>query len=145
MKLQIFVVVRRELWYKPEVYLYRDMLNCLGRNKRTAQARIVLDDAKREGINPSTSLCSELMVTYLKHRMPCEAVEIFEEVKSAGACDKLIYNILIKELHQLGKLDLWLKYKKEYRKTFWGEEYEAFNYHENNSSLDNMSKSQDSL
>ena len=66
-------------------------------------------------------------------------------MKSAGACDKLIYNILIKELHQLGKLDLWLKYKKEYRKTFWGEEYEGFNYHENNSSLDIMSKSQDSL
>ena len=129
------------------MYLYRDMLNCLGRNKRTAQARIVLDDAKREGINPSASLCSELMVTYLKQQMPCEAVEIFEEVKSAGACDKLIYNVLVKELHQLGKLDLWLKYKKEYRKTFWGEEYEGLDYHENNSSLplDNMSKSQDSL
>lgn len=128
--LMIFVVVRRELWYKPEVYLYRDMLNCLGRNKRAAQSRIVLNDSKREGIKPSASLCSELMVAFLKHGMVCEAIEVFEEVKAVGACDKLIYRILMKELHQLGRSDLWSKIRKEYKETFGEGEYDELCYYE---------------
>eukprot|EP00250_Pteridium_aquilinum_P000807 c10977_g1_i1 orf=20-817(-) len=129
--LMIFVVVRWELWYKPEVYLYRDMLNCLGRNKRAAQSRIVLDDSKRQGIKPSASLCSELMVAFLRHGMVCEATEVFEEVKAGDACDKLIFRILMKELHQLGRLDLWSKYRKEYIETFGEEEeHDELNYHE---------------
>lgn len=120
--LMIFVVVRQELWYKPEVYLFRGMLNCLGRNRRAAQARIVLHDSKREGIKPSASLCSELMVAFLKHGMVCEAIEVFEEVKAVDACDTLIFRILLKELHQLGRLDLWSKYKNEYIEIFGEEE-----------------------
>lgn len=124
------MVVRQELWYNPEVYLFRGMLNCLGTNRRAAQARIVLNDAKREGIKPSASLCSELMVAFLKHGMVCEAIEIFEEVKAVDACDKLIFRILMKELDQLGRLDLWSKYRKEYIEIFGEEEYDELSHHE---------------
>lgn len=121
--LMIFVVVRQEHWYKPEAYLFRDMLNCLARNKRAAQCRILLDDCKREGIKPSPSLCTELMIAFLKNEMICEAIEIFEEVKAVDACDKLIFRILMKELLGLERMELWSKYRKEYIEVY-GEEYD---------------------
>ncbi|KAH7447722.1 hypothetical protein KP509_01G118500 [Ceratopteris richardii] len=111
-----------ELWYKPEAYLFRDMLNCLGRNKRAAQCRIVLDDCKREGIKVTPSLCTEVMVAFLKNGMVCEAIEVFEEVKASGTHDKLIFRILMKHL-LLNRSDLWSKYRKEYVEIY-GEEYE---------------------
>ncbi|KAI5073357.1 hypothetical protein GOP47_0011370 [Adiantum capillus-veneris] len=125
--LMVFVVVRREPWYKPEAYLFRDMLNCLGRNKRAAQSRILLNDCKREGIKPSSSLCTELMVAFLKHGMVCEAIEVFEEVKAVDACDKLIFRILMRELLRLGRDDLWSKYRNEYEEAY-GAEYEEYQF-----------------
>lgn len=125
--IKIFCVVRQEFWYKPEVYLYRDMLNCLGRNKRAAQCRIVFSDLKKEGIKPNGSLCVELMAAFLQHGMFCEAIEVFDEVKEAGCCDRLVYRILLKGLHRLGLTDLWLKFKKEYVETFGEEQDGEFN------------------
>lgn len=31
--LQVFNMVRKEDWYKPDVYLYREMIDTLGKNK----------------------------------------------------------------------------------------------------------------
>lgn len=127
--LEIFCVVRQESWYKPEVYLYRDMLNCLGRNKRAAQCRIVLNDLKREGIKPTGSLCLELVSAYLQHGMVSEAIEVFDEVKGAGGCDKLMYRILMKGLDGLGLSDLRSNFKKEYIEKFGEEDHEGLRDH----------------
>ena len=47
---QLYEVVRREIWYRPDMFFYRDMLMMLARNRRVDETNKVWGDLKREGV-----------------------------------------------------------------------------------------------
>ncbi|GJN08142.1 hypothetical protein PR202_ga26034 [Eleusine coracana subsp. coracana] len=46
----IYGVVRKEIWYRPDMYFYRDMLYMLARNKKIDETRQVWADLKSEDV-----------------------------------------------------------------------------------------------
>ena len=41
---QLYDVVRKEIWYRPDMFFYRDMLMMLARNKKVDEAKRVWVD-----------------------------------------------------------------------------------------------------
>eukprot|EP00249_Psilotum_nudum_P017429 c26320_g2_i1 orf=597-1403(+) len=118
---KIFNAVRNEVWYKPDEYLYKDMLNILGRNKRVEECQVLFEDLKREGLKPNSLLCTELMSAYMEVGMVPEAMEVYQEIKQSGApLEVSTFRVLMRGLKKLGKKELRKKVQREYRDYFEG-------------------------
>ena len=48
--LQLYDVVRKEIWYRPDMFFFRDMLMMLARNKKVDEANRVWRDLRREEV-----------------------------------------------------------------------------------------------
>lgn len=112
--LKVFNMVRKEVWYKPDIYLYKDMLCCLAKNKRVAECETLLKDLKVEGLPSDGLLLTEVMTAYLECGMLPQAMETFEEMRQ-GSCppDRPAFVVLLKYLKKMGKKELRAKVKKE--------------------------------
>lgn len=128
--LRVFSMARKEVWYKPDVYLYKDMLSSLAYNQRVADCEALLKDLKNEGITPDDLLLTEIMTAYLECRMIPQAMEIFEQMRK-GSCppDRPAFKVLLRYLKKQGKRELRLKIRKEYLEFYegieeGGEEYD---------------------
>lgn len=119
--LRVFSLVRNEIWYKPDVYLYKDMLNCLAKNKRVTDCETLLKDLKKEGITPDSLLLTEIMTAYLECQMLPQAMEMFEEMRRGSVPpDRPAFKVLMKFLKKFGKKELRLKIRKEYLEFYEG-------------------------
>ncbi|KAL1221255.1 Pentatricopeptide repeat-containing protein [Cardamine amara subsp. amara] len=47
---KLYEVVRREIWYRPDMFFYRDMLMMLARNKKVDETKKVWEDLKKGGV-----------------------------------------------------------------------------------------------
>lgn len=112
--LKIFNMVRKEVWYKPDIYLYKDMLACLAKAKRVAECETILKDLKTEGLPPDGLLLTEVMTVYLECGMLPQAMETFEAMRQ-GSCppDLPAFKVLLKYLKRMGKKDLRAKIRRE--------------------------------
>ncbi|CAN1250432.1 Pentatricopeptide repeat-containing protein At1g62350 [Linum perenne] len=78
---QLYDVVRKEIWYKPDMFFYRDMLMMLARNKRVDEAEQVWRDLKGEQVLFDQHTFGDIMRAFLDNGLPSEAMRIYEEMR----------------------------------------------------------------
>lgn len=80
---QLYNVVRKEVWYRPDMFFYRDMLMMLAKNKRVEETKQVWQDLKREGVLFDQHTFGDIMRAYLDNAMPSEAMDIYREMRQS--------------------------------------------------------------
>lgn len=103
---QVFNMVRKEDWYKPDVYLYREMIDTLGKNKLIEDAEEVYQEMLQEGIAPTAMVLTELMGAYIRSDNIDRAYEVYEEIKDGEHQPEFImYEILCRGLKKAGDFE----------------------------------------
>uniref|UniRef100_A0A803KME3 Pentatricopeptide repeat-containing protein n=1 Tax=Chenopodium quinoa TaxID=63459 RepID=A0A803KME3_CHEQI len=80
---QLYDVVRKEIWYRPDMFFYRDMLMMLARNKKVDEAKRVWEDLKREEVLFDQHTFGDIMRAFLDNELPDEAIEIYAEMRQS--------------------------------------------------------------
>ncbi|OVA08803.1 Pentatricopeptide repeat [Macleaya cordata] len=112
--LKVFEFVRNELWYKPDLSLYSDMIYMFGKNKLIETAEDLFFKLKKEGLKPDTRTCTEMIGAFLQVGMVEKAMETYRSMKESGcAPDKLTLTILIRNLEKAGEEELASTVKKD--------------------------------
>ncbi|KAJ6385404.1 hypothetical protein OIU77_028561 [Salix suchowensis] len=81
--LQLYNVVRKEIWYRPDMFFFRDMLMMLARNKKVDEAKQVWQDLKREEVLFDQHTFGDIMRAFLDNGLPSEAMGIYEEMRQS--------------------------------------------------------------
>ncbi|KAM4096403.1 hypothetical protein ACJW30_08G102700 [Castanea mollissima] len=81
--MKLYDVVRKEIWYRPDMFFYRDMLMMLARNKNVDEAKRVWEDLKREEVLFDQHTFGDLIRAFSDSGLPSEAMEIYEEMRQS--------------------------------------------------------------
>ncbi|GMI78674.1 hypothetical protein like AT5G09315 [Hibiscus trionum] len=112
--LKVFEFARKEVWYKPDMSLYCDMIQLLGKNKMTEMAEQLFAEIEKDGLKPNTRAYTELIGAYLQVGLIEKAMETYDRLKASGCSpDKLTFTILIRNLENAGKEELAAVLKKD--------------------------------
>ncbi|XVF84336.1 hypothetical protein PTKIN_Ptkin17bG0028800 [Pterospermum kingtungense] len=112
--LKVFEFVRNEVWYKPDISLYCDMIQLLGKNRMIEMAQQLFTELENDGLKPNTRAFTEMIGAYLQVGMIEKAMETYERLKASGCSpDKLTFTILIRNLENAGKEELVAVLKKD--------------------------------
>lgn len=85
--LGVFDIVRKEIWYKPDQFLYREMMDALGRNRRIPEIDKKFQELQDEGIKPEVAIYRELVGAYVRSHMLPEALEVHAKMVESGCGD----------------------------------------------------------
>lgn len=97
--IKLYDVVRKEIWYRPDMFFYRDMLFMLARNKKVDEAKRVWQDLKREGVLFDQHTFGDIMRAFLDSGLPSEAMDIYDEMRqSPDPPLSLPYRVILKGL-----------------------------------------------
>lgn len=97
--LKIFDAVRKEIWYKPDMFLYKDMLITLARNKKGEEAMQVWKDMKAENIHVDQHTYADIIRVFLDHGSPLEAINLYEEMRQSPDLPLVLpYRVILKGL-----------------------------------------------
>ncbi|XP_027342439.1 protein THYLAKOID ASSEMBLY 8-like, chloroplastic [Abrus precatorius] len=114
LSLTVFNFIREELGYDSLLRVYADMIQLLGRNKKTEMAEELFSEAVAKGLKPDTRICSEVIGAYLQVGMADKAMNIYGSMKEWGCSpDELTFTILIRSLEKIGQQDLAESLKQE--------------------------------
>ncbi|XP_054795170.1 pentatricopeptide repeat-containing protein At1g62350-like isoform X1 [Prosopis cineraria] len=80
---QLYEIVRKEIWYRPDMFFYRDMLMMLARNKRVEEIKRVWEDLKREEVLFDQHTFGDIIRTCLDSGLPSEAMNVYEEMRQS--------------------------------------------------------------
>ncbi|KAJ1425410.1 Tetratricopeptide-like helical domain superfamily [Sesbania bispinosa] len=83
LSLKLYNIVRKEIWYRPDMFFYRDMLMMLARNRRVEEAKKVWDDLKGEGVLFDQHTFGDIIRAFLDSGLPSEAMDIYEEMRQS--------------------------------------------------------------
>ncbi|CAH9055416.1 unnamed protein product [Cuscuta epithymum] len=115
----MYEVVRKEIWYRPDMFFYRDMLLMLARNKRAEEAKQVWKDLKNEGVLFDQHTFGDLVRAFLDGGLPEEAMHVYDEMRSSTEPPlSLPYRVILKGL--LPYPDLREKVKDDFLELFPG-------------------------
>lgn len=96
---QMYDVVRKEIWYRPDMFFYRDMLMMLARNRKVDEAKQVWEDLKGEEVLFDQHTFGDIIRAFLESGLPSEAMEIYDEMKrSPDAPISLPFRVILKGL-----------------------------------------------
>lgn len=96
---QIFRVIQKQDWYKPDVFLYKDLIIALARCKKMDDAMLLWEDMRKEDLFPDSQTYAEVIRGFLRHGSPADAMNIFEDMKkSPDPPEELPFRILLKGL-----------------------------------------------
>ncbi|KAL9234817.1 hypothetical protein vseg_009642 [Gypsophila vaccaria] len=96
---KLYNVVRKEIWYRPDMFFFRDMLMMLARNKKVDEAKQVWADLKQENVLFDQHTFGDIMRAFLDNGLPNEAMEIYDEMrKSPDPPLSLPYRVIMKGL-----------------------------------------------
>ncbi|KAL5698871.1 chitinase [Ranunculus cassubicifolius] len=111
---KVFDYMRKEIWYKPELGLYCDMICMLGRNKMVGNVEEMFGQLIKEGLVPDVRTYSEMIGVYVRVEMVEKAMEMYGLMKEAGCePDKLTLTILIRGLEKVGEEELVMVVKQD--------------------------------
>ncbi|XP_031735976.1 pentatricopeptide repeat-containing protein At1g62350 isoform X2 [Cucumis sativus] len=80
---KLYNVVRKEVWYRPDMFFYRDMLMMLAKNKRVEETKQVWEDLKKEGVLFDQHTFGDIIRAYLDNTMLSEAMDIYREMRES--------------------------------------------------------------
>lgn len=99
LSMKLYDVVRKEIWYRPDMYFYRDMLMMLARNKKVDETKRVWEDLKREEVLFDQHTFGDIVRAFLDGGLPSEAMHIYEEMRrSPDPPLSLPYRVILKGL-----------------------------------------------
>ncbi|KAI9194276.1 hypothetical protein LWI28_004665 [Acer negundo] len=81
LSMKLYDVVRKEIWYRPDMFFYRDMLMMLARNKKVNEAKLVWEDLRREEVLFDQHTFGDIMRAFLDNGLPSEAMDIYDEMR----------------------------------------------------------------
>ncbi|KAL5152348.1 Pentatricopeptide repeat-containing protein [Glycine soja] len=80
---KLYDIVWKEIWYRPDMFFYRDMLMMLARNKRVEEAKSVWGDLKEEEVLFDQHTFGDIIRAFLDNGLPSEAMDIYEEMRQS--------------------------------------------------------------
>ncbi|PPE00999.1 hypothetical protein GOBAR_DD01962 [Gossypium barbadense] len=83
LSMNLYDVVRKEIWYRPDMFFYRDMLMMLARNRKVDESRQVWEDLKKEQVLFDQHTFGDLVRVYLDSGLPSEAMDIYDEMRQS--------------------------------------------------------------
>ncbi|XP_044478858.1 pentatricopeptide repeat-containing protein At1g62350-like [Mangifera indica] len=97
--MKLYDLVRREIWYRPDMFFYRDMLMMLARNKKVNEAKWVWEDLKREEVLFDQHTFGDIVRAFLDSGLPSEAMDIYDEMRrSPDPPISLPFRVILKGL-----------------------------------------------
>lgn len=97
--MKIYDSVRKEIWYRPDAFFYRDMLLMLARNKCVDEAKRVWEDLKKEDVQFDQHMFGDIVRAFLDTGLPSQAMEFYDEMQqSPDAPLCLPYRVILKGL-----------------------------------------------
>ncbi|KAL9241001.1 hypothetical protein vseg_015161 [Gypsophila vaccaria] len=115
--LKVFRVIQKQDWYRPDAYLYKDLIISLAKCKRMDDVMQLWEDTKKEKLFPDSQTYTEVIRGFLRDGSPADAMNIYEDMlKSPEPPEELPFRILMKGLlpHPL----LRNKVKKDFEELF---------------------------
>ncbi|KAH9321006.1 hypothetical protein KI387_015645 [Taxus chinensis] len=113
---QVFDIVRKEIWYKPDLSLYVSVISALKKNNLLEKVDPLFEELKKESLQPDTNAFTRLIATFLRVGLPQYAIETYELMKQTKCkMDDYTFAVLIKGLQRLREPDLADVVIKEYR------------------------------
>lgn len=114
--LKVFDVVRKEIWYKPDLSLYASVMNVLKRNNLMEEMDSVFEELKKEPLQPDTKAFTKMLATLLRMGLTHHAIETYELMKQHQCkMDQYTFAVLIRGLKRLREPDLADAITKDYR------------------------------
>ncbi|OVA02807.1 Pentatricopeptide repeat [Macleaya cordata] len=99
LSMKIYETVRKEIWYRPDMFFYRDMLTMLARNKKVEETKRVWEDLKREEVLFDQHTYGDIIRSFLDSGLKTEAMEFYEEMRrSPDPPISLPYRVILKGL-----------------------------------------------
>ncbi|RZS05777.1 hypothetical protein BHM03_00036331 [Ensete ventricosum] len=96
---QIFRIIQKEDWYKPDVYLYKDLIVALAKCKKMEEAMEIWESMRKEELFPDSQTYAEVIRGFLRYGSPADAMNIYEEMKkSPEPPEEMPFRILLKGL-----------------------------------------------
>ncbi|KAG6485359.1 pentatricopeptide repeat-containing protein At1g62350-like [Zingiber officinale] len=83
LSMKIYDAVRKEIWYRPDMYFYRDMLMMLARNKKLEETKQVWAHLKSEEVHIDQHTHGDIVRAYLDGGLPAFAMELYEDMRSS--------------------------------------------------------------
>ncbi|KAD5316892.1 hypothetical protein E3N88_16838 [Mikania micrantha] len=99
LSMKLYEVVRKEIWYRPDMFFYRDMLMMLARNKKANEVNRVWQDLKNEEVHFDQHTFGDIIRTFLDSGLPSQAMCIYDEMRRAPDPPlSLPYRVIMKGL-----------------------------------------------
>ncbi|KAJ6814877.1 pentatricopeptide repeat-containing protein [Iris pallida] len=97
--LKMFKIIQKEKWYKPDVYLYKDLIISLAKSNKMEDAMKVWESMRNEELFPDSQTYAEVIRGFLRYGSPTDAMNIYEDMKnSPDPPEELPFRILLKGL-----------------------------------------------
>ncbi|KAK8949407.1 hypothetical protein KSP39_PZI006185 [Platanthera zijinensis] len=105
--LQVFAVIQKEFWYKPDPSLYSDMILMMGKNNLIEKAENLFSELEKVGVRPDTRVFTEIIGAFLRIGDVQKAMGMYKLMKDSGCSpDKLTFTILVRNLEKGGEEEL---------------------------------------
>lgn len=99
MNLQVFQVMQKQDWYKPDIFLYKDLIIALARAKRMDDVLQLWESMRKENLFPDSQTYTEVIRGFLSSGSPADAMNVYEDMKnSPDPPEELPFRILLKGL-----------------------------------------------
>ncbi|CAJ1933196.1 unnamed protein product [Sphenostylis stenocarpa] len=97
--LMMFKVMQKQDWYKPDAFLYKDLIIALARSKKMNEVLELWESMRKENLFPDSQTYTEVIRGFLNYGSPADAMNIYEDMKnSPEPPDELPFRILLKGL-----------------------------------------------
>lgn len=94
-----FKVIQKQDWYKPDVFLYKDLIIALAKRKNMDDVMELWEAMKKENLFPDSQTYTEVIRGFLQYGSPADAMNIYEDMKkSPDLPEQLPFRILLKGL-----------------------------------------------
>lgn len=95
----MFRVIQKQDWYRPDVYLYKDLIVALARRKKMDDVMALWESMRKEELFPDSQTYTEVIRGFLQYGSPADAMNVYEDMKkSPDLPDQLPFRILLKGL-----------------------------------------------
>lgn len=99
LSMKVYEAVRKEIWYHPDMFFYRDMLMMLARNRREEETRHVWADLSSEAVRFDQHTYGDLVRAFTDGGLPNVAMEIYGEMRSSPDPPLLLpFRVILKGL-----------------------------------------------
>ncbi|KAL1537303.1 protein THYLAKOID ASSEMBLY 8-like, chloroplastic [Salvia divinorum] len=96
---KMFKVIKKQDWYKPDVYLYKDLIVALAKRKKMDDAMELWQSMRQEDLFPDSQTYTEVIRGFLQYGSPADAMNVYEDMKkSPDLPEQLPFRILLKGL-----------------------------------------------